>query len=102
MRKKSLALPRTCVPRGSISHHVRAVSQVVGLSPATLPERKLAAIMAADVVEYSRLMHENEEAALATLSGHRAIIDDPRYGAGSSPEAPGIASLLNSPASSMP
>src|SRR3954470_7886000 len=79
MRKKSLALrrrDRTCVPRGSISHHVRAVSQVVGLSPATLPERKLAAIMAADVVEYSRLMHENEEAALATLSGHRAIIDD--------------------------
>ena len=80
MRKKSLALrrrARTCVPRGSISgHHVRAVSQVVGLPPATLPERKLAAIMAADVVEYSRLMHENEEAALATLSGHRAIIDD--------------------------
>jgi adenylate cyclase len=40
-----------------------------------LPERKLAAILAADVEGYSRLMHENEEAALTTLSAHRAIID---------------------------
>lgn len=38
-------------------------------------ERKLVAILAADIVEYSRLMHENEEHALATLSSHRAIID---------------------------
>jgi class 3 adenylate cyclase len=38
-------------------------------------ERKLVAILAADVVEYSRLMHENEEHALATLSSHRASID---------------------------
>lgn len=39
-------------------------------------ERKLAAIMVADVEGYSRQMHENEEAALATLTAHRAIIDD--------------------------
>ena len=39
------------------------------------PERKLAAILAADVEGYSRLMHEDEEATLATLSSHRAIID---------------------------
>jgi class 3 adenylate cyclase len=39
-------------------------------------ERKLAAIMVADVQGYSRQMHEDEEAALATLTAHRAIIDD--------------------------
>jgi hypothetical protein len=39
------------------------------------PERKLAAILAADIEGYSRLMHEDEEATLATLSSHRAIID---------------------------
>ena len=38
-------------------------------------ERKLVAILAADVEAYSRLMHRDEEAALATLSSHRAIID---------------------------
>ena len=38
-------------------------------------ERKLVAILAADFVEYSRLMHENEEHALATLTSHRSIID---------------------------
>jgi len=38
-------------------------------------ERKLAAILAADVEGYSRLMHEDEEATLATLTSHRAIID---------------------------
>ena len=38
-------------------------------------ERKLVAILAADVEGYSRLMHRDEEAALATLSSHRSIID---------------------------
>jgi adenylate cyclase len=38
-------------------------------------ERKLAAILAADVEGYSRLMHADEEATLATLTTHRAIID---------------------------
>ena len=38
-------------------------------------ERKLVAILAADVVAYSRLMHENEERTLATLTSHREIID---------------------------
>ena len=33
-----------------------------------LPQRKLAAILAADVEGYSSLMHANEEAALTTLS----------------------------------
>jgi class 3 adenylate cyclase len=39
-------------------------------------ERKLVAILAADVVGYSRLMHDDEERTLATLTAHRAIIDE--------------------------
>jgi len=39
-------------------------------------ERKLVAILAADVVGYSRLMHDNEERTLATLSSHRIVIDE--------------------------
>ena len=38
-------------------------------------ERKLVAILAADVEGYSRHMGTNEEGALATLSAHRAIVD---------------------------
>jgi len=38
-------------------------------------ERRLAAILAADVEGYSRLMHDDEEATLATLSARRALID---------------------------
>ena len=38
-------------------------------------ERKLTAILCADVHGYSRLMAEDEEATLRTLSGYRKIID---------------------------
>jgi class 3 adenylate cyclase len=38
-------------------------------------ERKLVAILAADVEGYSRLMHDDEEATLVTLSSHRGVID---------------------------
>lgn len=38
-------------------------------------ERKLVAILAADVEGYSRLMHDDEEATLATLSSHRLVVD---------------------------
>jgi len=38
-------------------------------------KRKLTAILCADVYGYSRLMGEDEEATLRTLSGHREIID---------------------------
>ena len=38
-------------------------------------ERKLVAILAADVEGYSRLMGRDEEGTLATLTGHRAITD---------------------------
>lgn len=39
-------------------------------------ERKLVAILAADIEGYSRLMHENEELALAILTSHRRIVDE--------------------------
>src|SRR6266851_4055044 len=38
-------------------------------------ERKLTAILCADVFGYSRLMGENEEATLSTLSSYRKLID---------------------------
>jgi len=38
-------------------------------------ERRLVAILAADVEGYSRLMHGDEEATLAVLSAHRAVVD---------------------------
>jgi adenylate cyclase len=38
-------------------------------------ERKLTAILCADVFGYSRLMGENEEATFRTLSSHRKLID---------------------------
>jgi TolB-like protein/Tfp pilus assembly protein PilF len=40
-------------------------------------ERRLAAILAADVVGYSRLMEENEDRTLAALHKHRREIFDP-------------------------
>ncbi len=38
-------------------------------------ERRLAAILAADVVGYSRLMGDDEESTLGTLKSHRSFID---------------------------
>src|SRR6266851_1582365 len=38
-------------------------------------ERKLTAILCADVFGYSRLMGENEEATLRTLTSYRKLID---------------------------
>jgi hypothetical protein len=39
-------------------------------------ERRLAAILAADVEGYSRLMHGDEEATMATLFARRALVDE--------------------------
>jgi adenylate cyclase len=39
-------------------------------------ERRLAAILAADVEGYSRLMHGDEEATMAALSARRAVVDE--------------------------
>jgi adenylate cyclase len=41
-------------------------------------ERRLAAILAADVAGYSRLMGADEEGTLATLKGHRRELIDPK------------------------
>ncbi len=41
-------------------------------------KRRLAAILAADVVGYSRLMGEDEEGTLAVLKAHRAALIDPK------------------------
>ena len=38
-------------------------------------ERKLTAILCADVHGYSRLMGQDEEATLRTLSSHRKVVD---------------------------
>jgi class 3 adenylate cyclase len=39
-------------------------------------ERRLAAILAADVEGYSRLMHGDEEATMTMLSACRALVDE--------------------------
>ena len=41
-------------------------------------ERRLAAILAADVAGYSRLMGIDEEGTLAALKGHRRAVVDPK------------------------
>ena len=41
-------------------------------------QRRLAAIVAADVVGYSRLMGRDESGTLATLKGHRRELIDPK------------------------
>jgi class 3 adenylate cyclase len=47
------------------------------VSPGAKVQRKLAAILCADVHGYSRLMGENEEATLRSLSACRKITDSP-------------------------
>src|SRR6476620_1195030 len=44
-------------------------------------ERRLAAILAADVASYSRLMGADEEGTLAALRAHRREIIDPKIAA---------------------
>lgn len=39
-------------------------------------KRKIAAILAADVVGYSRLMAEDEEETMGRLMSYRAVFDD--------------------------
>jgi adenylate cyclase len=42
-------------------------------------ERKLTAILSADVVGYSRLMEDNEEATIQTLNAYRISQKGARY-----------------------
>lgn len=48
------------------------------MSTAERVERRLTAILAADVVGYSRLMSADEEGTLAQLKGHRQALVDPK------------------------
>ena len=48
------------------------------MSTAERVERRLTAILAADVVGYSRLMSADEEGTLARLKGHRRALVDPK------------------------
>jgi class 3 adenylate cyclase/pimeloyl-ACP methyl ester carboxylesterase len=41
-------------------------------------ERRLAAILAADVASFSRLMESDEEGTLTQLKGHRSVLIDPK------------------------
>ena len=43
-------------------------------------ERRLAAVLAADVAGYSRLMGEDEEGTLRRLNAHRKELIDPKIG----------------------
>jgi class 3 adenylate cyclase len=43
-------------------------------------ERRLAAILAADVEGYSRLMHGDEDVTMTTLSARRALVEWRRSG----------------------
>ncbi len=43
-------------------------------------ERRLAAILAADVVGYSRLIREDESGTLAALKAHREQLIEPKVG----------------------
>src|SRR6202042_2054553 len=56
-----------------------------GKAEAAMPEervnRKLAAILAADVVGYSRLMGADEEGTLSALKQHRQSVFDPAVAA---------------------
>ncbi len=51
-------------------------------------ERRLAAILAADVVGYSRLVGEDEEGTLRTLGACREVIDGLVRGNGAMPIGP--------------
>jgi class 3 adenylate cyclase len=42
------------------------------------PKRRLAAVLAADVVAYSRLMGEDEEGTLESLKAHRRELINPK------------------------
>jgi len=62
-------------PRQPLYYEV--CGRVEGLEMEAPPlERRLVAILAADVEGYSRLMHGDEEATMAALSSRRALVDE--------------------------
>ena len=66
-------------------------------------EHKLAAILSADVKGYSRLMGEDEEATIRTLTAYRAMMSIAiRQHRGRVVDSPGITCWPSSPVWSMP
>ena len=67
------------------------------------PERRLAAVLAADMVGYSRLMEVDEAGTLARLKTHRLELIDPAItkNRGVSSRPPATACWLSSKVSSM-
>ena len=53
-----------------------AAQRIEGLDGGSSGREHLAAILAADVEGYSRLMHGDEETTMATLSALRGIVDE--------------------------
>jgi hypothetical protein len=64
--------------------------------------RRLAAILAADMAGYSRLMHEDETATVRDLKAHQSVILPLIGTVGGSSTPPAMASWLSFPASYAP
>jgi class 3 adenylate cyclase len=66
---------KRCCPKDTLA--------ISGRRPLEMPamERRLAAIMSADVANYSRLMGEDEEGTYVALKNHRESLIDPTIGA---------------------
>src|SRR5262249_33818488 len=69
-------------PRKMIIRSARSwASLLIGLMAEERINRKLAAILAADVVGYSRMMASDEEGTLAALKRHRQTVFEPAVAA---------------------
>jgi adenylate cyclase len=66
-----------CMPGGAMmtAPDSKVAQETDQLAEANAPKRKLAAILSADVKEFSRLMEADEEGTLRTLMTYRATID---------------------------
>lgn len=54
-----------------------SIAPMTGSAPMVPDKRRLAAILVADVVGYSRLMHEDDDGTLAALTAHRRELVEP-------------------------
>jgi len=72
---RTLSPPRPTRPRAIIRF---ALYRSAPLSTAERVERRLTAILPADVAGYSRLMGADEEGTLAQLKAHRKALVDPK------------------------
>jgi class 3 adenylate cyclase/pimeloyl-ACP methyl ester carboxylesterase len=66
------------LPSGNPRRRTRSERLVSGVVGGRIVERRLAAIVAADVAGYSRLMGMDEEGTLAQLKAHRQALVDPK------------------------